>query len=259
MAQTMFAGTLKDPTNLAAVGLASTFCAIMILSLIIGLNSAQETLTSQAFGAGNLRLCGLYLNRGHLVIIVFFVPVSIVTSCYGESVFLLMGQDEELSRLTAIQIQALLPSVFFYGHYDLRKRWMACQRITVYPMVAMLIASVLYIPLCYIFFFHFDLGILGLAVATSIKDGVLLLAVMVYSWWSPQLNQVLQPLDSESFRGWGEYLWVSLPTTVMICSEWWAYEIFTVIAATLGVNQLAAQVITNNVAMTLWMVPCGIS
>lgn len=185
MAQTMFAGTLKDPMNLAAVGLASTFCAIMILSSIIGLNSAQETLTSQAFGAGNLRLCGLYLNRGHCIIIVFFIPVAIVTSCYGESIFLAIGQDQELSRLTAIQIRALLPSVFFYGHYDLRKRWMACQRITVYPMVAMMIASMLYVPLCYIFFFHFDLGILGLAIATSIKDGVLLLAVMVYSRWSP--------------------------------------------------------------------------
>ena len=99
--QTVFAGTLKDPINLAVVGLAGTFCAIMVLSLMLGLNSAQETLTSQAFGAGNLRLCGVYLNRGHFILIAFFIPLAIIPACFAESIFLLIGQDPEVSRLTA--------------------------------------------------------------------------------------------------------------------------------------------------------------
>ena len=40
------AGHLEDPDLQAAVGIGTTTCNIMILSLLLGLNAAQETLTS---------------------------------------------------------------------------------------------------------------------------------------------------------------------------------------------------------------------
>ena len=59
-------------------------------------------------------------------------------------------------------------------------------------------------------------------------------------------------------RGWGEYLGVSVPATVMICSEWWAFEILTVMAGILGVVELACQVIIGNVSATLFTVALGV-
>ena len=47
----VIAGRMDDPEKLASVGLATSTCHLMILSLLIGINAAQETLTSQAFGA----------------------------------------------------------------------------------------------------------------------------------------------------------------------------------------------------------------
>jgi len=58
IAMLAFAGMLEDPVYIAVVGLSGTCCYIMVFSIMLGLNSAQETLTSQAFGAKNLRLCG---------------------------------------------------------------------------------------------------------------------------------------------------------------------------------------------------------
>ena len=89
--QIIFAGTLTDPMNVAVVGLASTFCTIMVHSIMIGLNNAQDTLTSQAFGASNFRLVGLYLNRGHFILIAFFIPLALVLILLGEQIFLLIG------------------------------------------------------------------------------------------------------------------------------------------------------------------------
>ena len=57
----VFAGRMNDPVKLAVVGLTNVCCNLMVLSFLIGLNSAQETLTSQAYGAKNPRLCGTYL------------------------------------------------------------------------------------------------------------------------------------------------------------------------------------------------------
>ena len=102
IAMLIFAGTLEDPVYVAVVGLTGTTCAIMVLSLLIGLNSAQETLTSQAFGAKNLRLCGLYLNRGTLILVAFFIPLALIPFIFGETIFMAIGQDARVSRLTAI-------------------------------------------------------------------------------------------------------------------------------------------------------------
>ena len=47
------------------------------LSIVIGLNGALETLVSQAYGAGNLQLCGTYLNRGLMIVVVCFIPITL--------------------------------------------------------------------------------------------------------------------------------------------------------------------------------------
>ena len=67
LTSTVIAGSLNDSTKMAAVGLANVVFSVMILSLLIGLNAAQDTLTSQAFGAKNFKLCGTYLNRGSFI------------------------------------------------------------------------------------------------------------------------------------------------------------------------------------------------
>ena len=51
---------------------------------------------------------------------------------------------------------------------------------------------------------------------------------------------------------------VALPNIVMICSAWWAFKILTILAGTLGVTDLACQVIVMSVAATLFMIPLGI-
>ena len=47
----VFAGRMNDPVKLAVVGLSGVVCSLMVQSFMLGLSSAQETLTSQAYGA----------------------------------------------------------------------------------------------------------------------------------------------------------------------------------------------------------------
>ena len=113
-------------------------------------------------------------------------------------------------------------------------------RITLIPMIVMIVGTFVHILLCYIFINVVDTGIVGLAYASSIKDGVLMLTVMAYSRCSSQINIALVPVNRDAFRGWGEYLCISIPSTVMICAEWWAFEIMTILAGVIGVTELAS-------------------
>ena len=48
------------------------------LSIVLGFNGAMETLVSQANGSGNIALCGVYLNRSRFVLLLSFIPISMV-------------------------------------------------------------------------------------------------------------------------------------------------------------------------------------
>lgn len=64
---------------------------MFVLNVFIGLNASQEMFTSQAFGAGNLRLCGIYLNRGRFILMAFFIPLAIGPIVWAEDFFLMTG------------------------------------------------------------------------------------------------------------------------------------------------------------------------
>lgn len=58
-------------------------------------------LTSQAFGAGNKRLCGIYLNRGMFVLLVFFICIALIPTLFAESIFNAIGINPEVSAMCA--------------------------------------------------------------------------------------------------------------------------------------------------------------
>ena len=133
----IYAGILEDPLVLAAVGIGNVCCVIIVLTMFVGINSAQETLTSQASGNGNTRLCGYYLNRGFAINVVFYICLVFSFSFITEkTLFTLIGIDEELSAVFYTYIRYILPGMFFYGQFELMQRWSAAMRNTLIQMVA---------------------------------------------------------------------------------------------------------------------------
>jgi len=69
----IYAGHLKDEVLIAAFGMANMMCNCFFYSPICGVNSAMETLGSQAAGADNKKLVGVYHNRGRIVLLLLWV------------------------------------------------------------------------------------------------------------------------------------------------------------------------------------------
>lgn len=61
----------------AAVGLGNATVNLCGLSVMLGLNSALDTLISQAVGSGNTKLSALYRTRGMFVMTCAAVPILI--------------------------------------------------------------------------------------------------------------------------------------------------------------------------------------
>lgn len=62
LANMVVAGHLEDKEILAAIGMGNMIQNCFFISPIVGINSAIETLASQAAGAQNLPLAGHYFN-----------------------------------------------------------------------------------------------------------------------------------------------------------------------------------------------------
>ena len=239
----VYAGQSNNEVWLAAIGLSNASVGIMMTSMLVGVNSAQETLSSQAFGANQLRLCGIYLNRGIMILNAAYLPLALSAGIFGEKILNALGQEPEVTAVSIDIIRIMLIAVFLWGHYDLRKRWLSCQRITFVPMIASFIATAVLVPACYIFMYTCNLGIKGIAVAAVVKEFTALAITVVYCYCKPEIRQVMQPHSCESFKGWGEYLALSIPATVMICAGWWAFELITFMSGMLGVLELSSQTV----------------
>ena len=86
----LFSATLKDKTKIAAIGLANSILCIFGQYFMLGFLVPLETLTSQAYGAGNMRLCGVYLNRALVLLHIVMVPIFIIL-WNSEAILLSLG------------------------------------------------------------------------------------------------------------------------------------------------------------------------
>jgi Na+-driven multidrug efflux pump len=92
----MFLGHLGDQNLVAGIGLGAAYVNIMGMTIIYGFNMAMDTLISQSAGAGNVELCGVYLNRGRFVMSILFVPFFV--SCFFvETILIKFGMNTQVS------------------------------------------------------------------------------------------------------------------------------------------------------------------
>ena len=104
-------GRLNDKAILSGVGLGNMMQAFIGYMAIMGLNSALDTLISQAAGAGNFELCGKYLNRGRFILCCIFVPIAALL-CFTEEILLATGQDTRVSYFAGLYVRCYLPGLF---------------------------------------------------------------------------------------------------------------------------------------------------
>ena len=194
-----------------------------------------------------------------MILIAAYTPLALIAGFFGEKILNALGQEPEVTAVAIDVIRINLIAVFLWGLYDVRKRWLACQRITFVPMIASFVGTAVLIPACYIFMYTCDLGVRGLPVAVVVKEFTNLTITVVYSYCKPEIRQVMQPHSCESFRGWGEYLALSLPATVMICASWWAFELITFMAGILGVLELSSQTVAIQVMILVCMLHLSVS
>ena len=76
---------------------------------------------------------------------------------------------------------------------------------------------------------------------------------------SPEYKNTRASFDRSALKNWKDYLKIGIAGALMLCFEWWAFELLALFSGLMGVAPLAAEVIVINIVTFIFMLPLGIS
>ncbi|XP_053328720.1 multidrug and toxin extrusion protein 1-like [Spea bombifrons] len=254
---TIFCGHLGK-VELDAVSLAVAMINITGIAVGAGLAGACDTLISQIYGGGSLRLVGTVLQRGILILLLFCFP------CWAlfintQPVLRLFRQDPEVSRLTEVYVLIFLPALPAAFLYQLQAKYLQNQGIILPQVLTGFIANLINALTNYLFLYVLRLGVMGSACANTLSQYVQMLSLFLYIVWKKLHVDTWGGWSSACFEDWGSFIHLAIPSMLMLCIEWWTFEIGIFLAGVIGVVDLGAQAVVYQVANIVFLMPVGIS
>lgn len=245
--------------ELAAVSLA-TMTFNITSSIFTGMATCLETLCSQAYGAKNYKLVGLYFQRCFVLIAAFNIPLVWM---WWKSGYLLkfVVPDPELADLAQSYLRVMSFSTPAYIFFETAKRFLQAQNIFSAGQFVLFLVAPINILLNYLLVWSevIGIGFLGAPLATTISYWLSALLLLLYIIVVDG-NQCWYGFDLEGcFQDWNSILPLALNGTAMLLSEFIAFEILTLSSSRFGTSTLAAQSIASTLATLCFQIPFSAS
>ncbi|XP_001372766.3 LOW QUALITY PROTEIN: multidrug and toxin extrusion protein 2 [Monodelphis domestica] len=252
---TIFCGHLGK-LELAAVTLAVAFVNICGVSVGYGMASACDTLMSQTYGSTNKKYVGVILQRGILILLLCCFP------CWAlfintEQILLLLRQDPDVSSITQEYVMLFLPALPMIFLYCLEVKYLHNQGIVWPQVLSSILANGINVLANYIFVSILDLGVPGSALANTISQFIQPIVLFLYIMARKLYRETWEGWSLQCLQDWQAFLSLAIPGMLMICIEWWAYEIGSFLIGLLSVAELSAQSIIYEVSTIAYMIPLG--
>lgn len=188
------------------------------------------------------------------------MPIALLLSASG-LIFNIIGQDEKVSDIAVTFIRVALPHVLFTEMFDIQKHQLNCYRLSYIQMSAQITGTLLHIPIMiYLVNQYPDAAIIAIGAATSISSFLKLVAIIGFGLCH---KDVRESWVRPSFRDWSansktDFMSIGLPSMVMFCAEGWAFQVLTLLAGLISIEDQAVQAICAIVSTTLFMFGSGL-
>ncbi|KAF9962304.1 hypothetical protein BGZ65_009341 [Modicella reniformis] len=245
--------------ELAACSLASMFAAVTGWSVSLGAATALDTLCSQSYTSHHPHTIGLHLQRSILILMIFLIPI-VAGWVVSEPIFTLLGQEQDLAKHAAMFLWGLVPGAPAYLIFECVKKYLQAQGIMHASTYVLLISSPINAFLNFLLVWNKDIGFgfMGAPIAISISYWIMLILLLLYIRFVNG-RQGWGGWSWDAFTGWPGFLKLAVPGIMMVCTEWWAFELTSLAASFFGTIALAAQSVVLQTSILLYAVPFGVS
>ncbi|CAJ1972833.1 unnamed protein product [Sphenostylis stenocarpa] len=225
-----FIGQIDD-LALAAFSVENSVIAGLAFGVMLGMGSALETLCGQAYGAGQMRMLGVYMQRSWVIL---FTTALLMLPFYVWSppILKLFGETSQISNAAGKFALWMIPQLFAYAmNFPIQKFLQAQGKVLVMLWVSV---GVLVLHTIFSWFLILKLG-WGLSGAAITLNT---------SWWLIVIAQLLYIFITKSDGAWSGFTWLafmdlfgfvklSLASAVMLCLEFWYLMILVVMTGRL--------------------------
>ncbi|CAN1237269.1 Protein DETOXIFICATION 34 [Linum grandiflorum] len=221
----IFVGHIGD-VELSAVAISLSVIANFSFGFLLGMGSALETLCGQAFGAGQVHLLGVYMQRSWLILLgacFFLLPLYL----YATQILNLLGIEPDIAELAGRFTIQVIPQMFSLAlNFPTQKFLQSQSNVGVLAWIGFA-TLVIHIILLYFFIYVFQWGLTGAAAAYDISAWGLALAQVVYvvGW----CKEGWTGLSWLAFKDLWGFLKLSIASAVMICLEIWYFMVLIVL------------------------------
>ncbi|XP_057961025.1 protein DETOXIFICATION 12-like isoform X2 [Malania oleifera] len=251
--------------HLGELALSSTAIALSLanvsgFSLLLGMASGLETLCGQAYGAHQYRKLGVQTSTAVFSLILVCFPLSLIWIYMGK-LLIFVGQDPLISLEAGKFTTWLVPALFAYAVLQPLFRYFQTQSFVTPMLISSCLTLALHVPLCWVLVFKSGLGKLGAALALSISNWLNVIFLTLYMSYSPACAKTRVMVSTEIFHGIGEFFRFAIPSAVMICLEWWSFELIILFSGLLPNPELETSVLSVclTTITTLYAIPYGLS
>jgi MATE family multidrug resistance protein len=241
-------------SRFAGIALSNVLANVTGISVLYGMASALETLSSQSNGAKRYKEVGYLLQRALLILTLIALLCTPIWYYIG-GLCKLQGIDPVICETAQTFLRIRICAMPSYVVHICLEFYLMSVGVFHPSMYGGIVINLTLILSNYIFLkiFKFDYEYLAYSIVLS---SILGLAVQLSMCWThPNVQRTLQPLSMAAFDDWCEFLYLGSSATVMLCSEWWAYEFLALFASLLGPDSLSAEVILIQTAYLAYIPP----
>ncbi|KAK4429792.1 protein DETOXIFICATION 29 [Sesamum alatum] len=254
MTQT-FAGHVGT-LDLAAFSIENSVIAGLSLGVMMGMGSALETLCGQAYGAGQIDMLGVYMQRSWVILITtsFLLMFMYI---FAEPILLLLGQTEAISRTAGKFALWMVPQLYAYAlNFPIAKFLQAQSDIMAMAWISA-VALGLHVLFSWLLMLKLGWGMAGGAIVLNL------------SWWFLVVAQLIYIFSGACAKSWTGFSWrafqnlwgfvrLSVASAVMLCLETWYFMALVLFAGYLKNAEVAVDSLSICTNIVGWAVMVAI-
>ncbi|CAN4101427.1 unnamed protein product [Withania somnifera] len=182
------------------------------------MGSALETLCGQAYGAGQIHMLGVYMQRSILILFatcILLLPIYI----FATPVLKLLGQESDIAELAGKYAILIIPQLFSLSiNFPTSKFLQAQSKVDVIAWIGF-VALLMHATLLWLFIYIFGWGTSGAAIAFDLTNWALAIAQFAYvvGW----CKDGWKGLSWAAFNEIWSFVRLSVASAIMLCLEIW--------------------------------------
>uniref|UniRef100_A0A0A8Z5Q4 Protein DETOXIFICATION n=1 Tax=Arundo donax TaxID=35708 RepID=A0A0A8Z5Q4_ARUDO len=140
----------------------------------------------------------------------------------------------------------MIPALFLFGQLQCHVRFLQTQNAVVPVMLSSAATVVVHVAVCWLLVRGLGLGANGAAFGNAVSNFINMCFLALYVRLSPSCKATWAGFSREAFRGIPGFLKLAVPSALMLCMEWWSFELLLLLSGLLPNPKLETAV------MSIW-------